>query len=92
MNHPISIIISQSGLAHPKDWESQMLQDWQKYSVLHGTAIGQANIAEGELLIASRPIELIRPGDQDWQYHADMAFLEADHSILSVFFCALAIL
>ena len=63
-----------------------MLQDWQKYSVLHGKAIGQANIAEGELLIASRPIELIRPGDQDWQYHADMAFLEADHSILSVFF------
>lgn len=38
--------------------------------------VAKANIAEGELLIASRPIELIRPGDQDWQYHADMAFLE----------------
>lgn len=29
------------------------------------------------MLIASRPIELIRPGDPDWQYQADMTFLEA---------------
>ncbi|CAK9027584.1 Putative oxidoreductase [Durusdinium trenchii] len=38
--------------------------------------VAKADIALGELLIAARPIELIRPGDPDWQYQADMAYLE----------------
>jgi len=38
--------------------------------------VAKADIAQGEVLIASRPIELIRPGDPDWQYQADMTFLE----------------
>lgn len=39
---------------------------------MHGCADRrQDDIAPGELLITARPLELVRPGDPDWQYQAD---------------------
>ncbi|CAE7713667.1 SPCC736.13 [Symbiodinium pilosum] len=34
--------------------------------------IATADIAQGELLICERPLDLIRPGDADWAYGADL--------------------
>ncbi|CAJ1458051.1 unnamed protein product [Effrenium voratum] len=34
--------------------------------------VAQADIGVGELLIAARPIELVRPGDGDWHFQADL--------------------
>ena len=33
--------------------------------------VAKEDIAPGELLITARPLELVRPGDPDWQYQAD---------------------
>eukprot|EP00438_Fugacium_kawagutii_P007914 Skav203696 [mRNA] locus=scaffold259:271280:282220:+ [translate_table: standard] len=80
-----AVILLQKGFnkACVEDWNSAMIchdffmtAQWGVAQLSPALKCTAADIAEGELLIASRPIELIRPGDPDWQYHADMAFLE----------------
>mmetsp|Transcript_33767 Transcript_33767/g.78042 ORF Transcript_33767/g.78042 Transcript_33767/m.78042 type:complete len:634 (-) Transcript_33767:155-2056(-) len=34
--------------------------------------VATADIAQGELLICERPLALVRPGDPDWRYQADL--------------------